>query len=118
MDLDGRYVSLLDSLSSYCFTPLEELQDWAKDLSVARPVRVIGKFCETNDGVMLAQDNVQVQCNFKQMRHKFLMNFSEYFECLGEYNGGVLYPHIVMTAAGVNIKMYKEISKLVYFSRL
>eukprot|EP00826_Nyctotherus_ovalis_P014487 TRINITY_DN14042_c0_g1_i1.p2 TRINITY_DN14042_c0_g1~~TRINITY_DN14042_c0_g1_i1.p2 ORF type:complete len:110 (+),score=12.13 TRINITY_DN14042_c0_g1_i1:121-450(+) len=85
MDLDGRYVSLLDSLSSYCFTPLEELQDWAKDLSVARPVRVIGKFCETNDGVMLAQDNVQVQCNFKQMRHKFLMNFSEYFECLGEY---------------------------------
>ena len=84
MEIDKKYMSLLDELSSYAFTSLEELKSLDND-STIRSVRVLGRFQETKQGIALKLDNTHVLCNFKQMRHKFLMNTSDCFECLGQY---------------------------------
>eukprot|EP01022_Parablepharisma_sp_SALTPOND_P016229 TRINITY_DN2350_c0_g1_i1.p10 TRINITY_DN2350_c0_g1~~TRINITY_DN2350_c0_g1_i1.p10 ORF type:complete len:110 (+),score=9.10 TRINITY_DN2350_c0_g1_i1:2000-2329(+) len=85
MQTENKYASLLDTLTTYAFTPLQELQMLPKTGPKPKPVRVLGKFVETKEGTTLMLDSAMVQCNFKQMRHKLSMNSTAYFECLGEF---------------------------------
>ena len=115
---DSKYTSLLDSLTTYSFLSLQELSTLPKTVK-PKPVRIIGKFTEAKDGIStLSMDGANVQCNFKQMRHKFAMNSTAHFECLGEIADGILYPHIVINVSGVNVGMYKTVSQLMYCYRL
>ncbi len=79
---EAKYQSLLDTLTTYEFVSIPDLQS-AKS-PPPKFVRVLGKFNETKDGMSMMLEGAAVPCNLTKMRHKLMPNSTSYYECFGE----------------------------------
>jgi len=81
--MEGKYASILDTLSTYAFTSVIELQVWPK-INKSKNVRSFGKFIGISEKIYLEMEGAKIECNMTKMHHKFIMNSSIFYEVLGE----------------------------------